>query len=80
MIKELEDKYARKEAIGLDVAAVYAGLGEKDLALEQLAIISVIPAGASYGDLKLSSDWDSLRGDPRFEAMVAKLAPKETLK
>ena len=36
VIKELEDKYARKEAIGWDVAAVYAGLGEKDKAFEWL--------------------------------------------
>ena len=63
-----------------ELAAVYAVLGEKDLALEQLAIVSAVPAGSTYGDLKLGSDWDSLRGDPRFEAMVERLAPTAPLK
>ncbi|HET6889016.1 MAG TPA: hypothetical protein VFH87_13955 [Candidatus Udaeobacter sp.] len=34
------------------------------------------PAGITYGDLKLMPWWDSLRGDPRFEKIVASLAPK----
>jgi len=36
VIKELEEKYARKEAVGRYIAAVYAGLGEKDKAFEWL--------------------------------------------
>ena len=31
----------------------------------------------SYGALKLHPVWDPLRGDPRFEKIVASLAPKE---
>jgi hypothetical protein len=31
----------------------------------------------SYGMLKLFPFWDPLRGDPRFEKIVASLAPKE---
>ena len=30
----------------------------------------------SYGALKLFPVWDPLRGDPRFEKIVASLAPK----
>jgi hypothetical protein len=30
----------------------------------------------SYGALKLLPVWDPLRGDPRFEKIVASLAPK----
>jgi len=30
----------------------------------------------SYGHLRLHPFWDPLRGDPRFEAIVASLAPK----
>jgi hypothetical protein len=30
----------------------------------------------SYGSLKLLPFWDPLRGDPRFEKIVASLAPK----
>ena len=59
-----------------NLAMVYAWTGEKELALEQLAIAAQIPAGVTYGELKLYPQWDSLRGDPRFEKIVASLAPK----
>ena len=48
-----------------------------DLALKQLDKVSKLPGGPSYGELRLDSDWDSLRGDPRFEKIVASLAPKQ---
>jgi hypothetical protein len=63
-----------------NLALIYAWVGEKDLALEQLAISAKIPAGVTYGELKLSPIWDPLRGDPRFEKIVASLAPKEPSK
>ena len=59
-----------------NLARIYALTGEKDLALKQLEIVSKIPCGPSYGELRLDSEWDSLRGDPRFEKIVASLAPK----
>jgi len=34
----------------------------------------------SYGMLKLFPFWDPLRGDPRFEQIVASFAPKEARK
>jgi TolB-like protein/Flp pilus assembly protein TadD len=58
-----------------NLARIYALTGEKDLALEQLGIVSKIPCGPSYGELRLDPEWDSLRGDPRFEKIVASLAP-----
>ena len=58
------------------LAGIYALTGEKDLALEQLDIVSKRPYGPSYGQLRLDPEWDSLRGDPRFEKIVASLAPK----
>jgi hypothetical protein len=60
-------------------ATICAWTGECDLAIEQLETLAKIPAGASYGDLRLDPLWDSLRGDPRFEKIVASLAPKETV-
>ena len=60
-----------------NLARIYAWVGEKDLAFEQLAASARMPAGITYGDLKLSPDWDALRDDPRFEKIVASLAPKE---
>src|SRR5207245_919378 len=60
-----------------NLAAIYAWVGERDLAIEQLEIAAKIPNGVHYGDLRLDPTWDPLRGDPRFEKIVASLAPKE---
>jgi predicted Zn-dependent protease len=60
-----------------NLASIYALTGEKDLALEQLEIVSKLPCGPSYGALRLDPEWDSLRGDARFEKIVASLAPKK---
>jgi TolB-like protein/class 3 adenylate cyclase/Tfp pilus assembly protein PilF len=59
-------------------AIIAAWVGEKDLACEQLAKAEQLPGYGtiSYGQLKLLPYWDPLRGDPRFEKIVASLAPK----
>jgi serine/threonine protein kinase/tetratricopeptide (TPR) repeat protein len=57
-------------------AMIAAWVGDKDLACEQLAIAIRPPSTVSYGQLKLLPFWDPLRGDPRFEKIVASLAPK----
>ena len=58
-------------------AMIAALTGDKDLACEQLAIAIRYPSSLSYGRLKLLPFWDPLRGDPRFEKLVASLAPKK---
>lgn len=58
------------------LAIIAAWVGEKDLACEQLAIATRLPGYVSYGQLKLLPSWDPLRGDPRFEKIVASLAPR----
>jgi TolB-like protein/Tfp pilus assembly protein PilF len=60
-------------------AITAAWAGEKELALQQLETGLRAPAASlmlSYGALKLFPLWDPLRGDPRFEKIVASLAPK----
>ena len=59
------------------LAVIAAWVGEKDLACQQLAIATHPPGPISYGQLKLMPWWDPLRGHPRFEKIVASLAPKE---
>jgi serine/threonine protein kinase/Tfp pilus assembly protein PilF len=55
-----------------DLALVYAWTGERDRALEQLEIVATLPGlGPTYGDLLLNPCWDDLRGDPRFDKIVA---------
>jgi TolB-like protein/class 3 adenylate cyclase/Tfp pilus assembly protein PilF len=61
-------------------AITAAWVGEKELALQQLEAGLRAPTASlmlSYGALKLFPLWDPLRGDPRFEQIVASLAPKE---
>jgi len=59
------------------LAMIAAWVDDKDLAYEQLAIALSGPSSLTYGELKLMPWWDPLRGDPRFEKIVASLAPKE---
>jgi tetratricopeptide (TPR) repeat protein len=59
------------------LAVIYAWVGDKDRAIERVAQAANLPGGVlSYGHLRLDPLWDPLRGDPRFEAIVASLAPK----
>ena len=64
---------------GAGLAMIAARVGEKDLACEQLESIIQLPSPLSYGGLKLFPWWDPLRDDPRFEKIVASLAPNVTL-
>jgi len=63
--------------LATNLAAIYAQVGERDLALEQLATLVEVPNGPTLGTLRVEPEWDSLRGDARFEKMIASLAPKK---
>src|SRR6266496_1283363 len=68
------------QAVMAYFAIIAAWAGEKDLALQQLATAAPTYGAAiatSYGMLKLFPFWDPLRGDPRFEQIVASFAPKD---
>ncbi len=71
---------AKDSLDGADVlyfyAVICAWVGERDLAIEQLETLAKIPAGITYGDIRLNPYWDSLRGNPRFEKIVGSLAPR----
>jgi TolB-like protein/tRNA A-37 threonylcarbamoyl transferase component Bud32/Flp pilus assembly protein TadD len=59
-----------------NLAIIYAWIGDKDRAIERLAQAAKLFDDVSYGHLRLHPLWDPLRGDPRFEAIVASLAPR----
>jgi len=60
------------------VAMVYALANQPDLAFEQLNSLIKIPGGElNYGDLKTAPAWDPLRKDPRFDKLLAELAPRD---
>jgi TolB-like protein/Flp pilus assembly protein TadD/tRNA A-37 threonylcarbamoyl transferase component Bud32 len=59
------------------LAIIYAWTGEKDRAIERLTEAVKLPGShITYGHLRLNPLWDPLRGDPRFDKIVASLAPK----
>jgi tetratricopeptide (TPR) repeat protein len=64
-----------------NLAVVYAWTGQNDLAIAELSKLVDRPAMGSgiaqptYGDFRLNPLWDPLRSDPRFEALVQRLAP-----
>ncbi len=67
----------QKGSSSLRLAAIRAQVGEIDRALDLLEERAKLPNGPSYGSLKLNPDWDPLRSHPRFEKLVASLAPKQ---
>lgn len=65
-----------------NLALVYAWTGERDQAIGQLAMVAATPGSSqllgdlvglnlTYGDLLLNPCWDDLRGDKRFDEIVA---------
>ena len=58
------------------LALTYALIGKTDAAFTELATAANVPGYLNYGELRLDPIWDPLRADPRFEKIVASLAPK----
>ncbi len=75
IVKELEEKYARKESNGMYVAAVYAGLGEKDKAFEWLE--KGLLNKEDVGDFRGQIPFESLRDDPRFKDLLKRMGLPE---
>ena len=55
---------------------VYTWTGERDRAIELLQKLVTMPGYINYSRLKTYPSWNPLRGDPRFEQIVASMAPK----
>jgi hypothetical protein len=71
-----------KDALGgpgilINLAVVYAWTNELDVAFATLDSLTKTPKGIYYGALKLDPIWDPLRKDPRFDKLLAELAPKD---
>jgi hypothetical protein len=50
---------------------IYAAAGQSDRAIELLKDLVENPNGPTRGTLRAEREWDSLRSDPRFEALTA---------
>ncbi len=74
-----KDAWSGAEVL-INLAIIYAWVGEKDLALKQLEEVVRIPSPLSYGQLRLHPFWDPLRGDPRFEKLAEEAKQPVALK
>lgn len=61
----------------MNLAVVYAWTDEFDLAFETLSPLTKMPCGIFYGLLKRDPYWEPLRKDPRYEKLLAELAPRD---
>ncbi len=75
-LKELEEKYARREAIGQYLAEVYAGLGDKDQAFAWLEKDFERRSGIRLPFAKWWFTFDDLHGDPRFADLMHRMGLK----
>ena len=72
---ESKDAFGGPE-ITAGVAEVYAILGENDRAIEILDGLLSRPSAITVEGLKINPIWDSLRSDPRFQALLQKYGAK----
>jgi TolB-like protein/Flp pilus assembly protein TadD len=63
--------------ITASLAEIYALTGETDEALRLIDHLLNVPNGLTVPVLKLDPVWDSLRKDPRFQALIDKYAVKQ---
>ena len=64
-----------KDALGgpaylIDLAKIYAIVGEYDAAIEKLEYLLEIPGGVHPGELKVDPLWVPLRNNPRFQRLL----------
>ena len=64
-------------SIAANIAMVYVCANQLDSAFEQLDMLIKMPVGLAYGELKTNPGWDPLRKDPRFDKLLAELAPRD---
>jgi TolB-like protein/Flp pilus assembly protein TadD len=75
LLPESEDAFDGPQITAV-LAQIYAWTGEFDEAFRLLDHLLVVPNGLTVPMLKLDPAWDSLRKDPRFQALIDKYSPR----
>lgn len=77
-IRPISEDAVDGASIATFVAQIYAWTNRPEEAFAQLNTLVKIPGTAlSYGSLKANPGWDPLRKDPRFDKLLAELAPRD---
>jgi TolB-like protein/Flp pilus assembly protein TadD len=76
LLKEIESKYERHEALAKDVAGVYAGLGDKDQVFVWLEKDFEARAGP-LSRIKWEFPFESVRSDPRYADLLRRIGLKQ---
>lgn len=72
LIRELEGRYAKREALGRDISAVYAALRKNDQAFAWLEKDFQVRSG-DLSTITWSPMFDSLRNDPRYADLLRRM-------
>jgi tetratricopeptide (TPR) repeat protein len=73
VLKELEEKYAKREAYGLHLAGVYFGIGDKDQAFAWLEKDFQQHSGNELPPMTFRFAFDDLRSGPRYADLVRRM-------
>jgi eukaryotic-like serine/threonine-protein kinase len=72
ILKELEDRYVRREALGMNLASVYTGLGDNDQAFAWLEKDFQQRSGL-LPQINSWTSFDAIRSDPRYADLVRRM-------
>ena len=75
VLKELQGKYQKHEAIGQDLAVVYAGLGDKDQAFAWLEK-GLQDRSGQLARIRWEPPFESLRSDSRLAEVLRRMGLK----
>ena len=78
VLEQLKEESRHRYVTAYGIGLVHLGLGEKEEALRWFEKSYEDRAGTDIGYIKVDPFLDSLRRDPRFEKIVASLAPRES--
>jgi len=76
ILKELEEKYERREAVGQYLAAVHSGLGDKDKAFEWLQKDAERGSGIRMPFVRWWFAFEEIRSDPRYSDLLKRIGLK----
>ena len=77
IIKELEDAYAKEKTVGVQIAEVYAALGNKDKAFEWIEKDVENRGFELVLQIRRDSKFGSLKSDMRYAAILKRMGLPE---